>query len=85
MAATTRIEKRAVEVTKGALKPEIYIVDDIATIALNDCNNAINRMPIPGMKNTDLWLPADREPYLKHYSNEFFKKQWADIMDTAEE
>ncbi|CAJ0958855.1 unnamed protein product, partial [Mesorhabditis belari] len=54
MAATTRIEKRAVEVTKG-------------------------------MKNTDLWLPADREPYLKHCSNEFFKKQWADIMDTAEE
>ncbi|CAJ0577808.1 unnamed protein product, partial [Mesorhabditis spiculigera] len=38
-----------------------------------------------GLRNTDQWLPAERAPYLKHYTNEFFKKQWADNCDMVVE
>ena len=37
------------------------------------------------MKNTDQWLAASREPYLRHYDNAFLKKQWADLCDVVVE
>ncbi|CAJ0963376.1 unnamed protein product, partial [Mesorhabditis belari] len=38
-----------------------------------------------GMRDTDLWLPNARAPYLAHYSNDFLKKQWADLCDVVQE
>uniref|UniRef100_A0AC34RE29 AB hydrolase-1 domain-containing protein n=1 Tax=Panagrolaimus sp. JU765 TaxID=591449 RepID=A0AC34RE29_9BILA len=37
-----------------------------------------------GLRNTDQWLDAAREPFLTHYSNDFFSKQWADLCDVVE-
>uniref|UniRef100_A0AC34QBS9 AB hydrolase-1 domain-containing protein n=1 Tax=Panagrolaimus sp. JU765 TaxID=591449 RepID=A0AC34QBS9_9BILA len=40
-------------------------------------------MAFKGMRNTKQWLQKSREPYLEHYSEEFFSKQWADLCDVV--
>lgn len=40
-------------------------------------------MAFKGMRNTKQWLQSSREPYLEHYSEEFFSKQWADLCDVV--
>uniref|UniRef100_A0A183CJP3 AB hydrolase-1 domain-containing protein n=1 Tax=Globodera pallida TaxID=36090 RepID=A0A183CJP3_GLOPA len=40
-------------------------------------------MAFKGMRNTDQWLPAAKAPYLEHYSEAFFKEQWAGLCDVV--
>ncbi|CAI4232215.1 unnamed protein product [Auanema sp. JU1783] len=45
----------------------------------------LGSMAFSGMRNTDHWLPSARAPYLAHYSDDYLKKQWADLCDVVQQ
>lgn len=40
---------------------------------------------ISGMRETNHWLAAGRQPYLDHYSPETLRTQWAALCDVVDQ
>ncbi|CAJ0919719.1 unnamed protein product, partial [Mesorhabditis belari] len=74
----SRTSIHVAETAKGKIERAVLL----ATVTRVDARGV---QVYKGLRNTDQWLPAERAPYLKHYTNEFLKKQWADNCDMVEE
>uniref|UniRef100_A0A8R1DP52 AB hydrolase-1 domain-containing protein n=1 Tax=Caenorhabditis japonica TaxID=281687 RepID=A0A8R1DP52_CAEJA len=47
--------------------------------------NKLGAMAFKGMRETNHWLPAARQPYLDHYPDDFLRTQWAALCDVVDQ
>ncbi|KAL6734565.1 hypothetical protein Aduo_005092 [Ancylostoma duodenale] len=60
-------------------------VNKMILLAAGSKVNKLGAMAFSGMKNTDHWLASARAPYLSHYTEDFLRKQWADLCDVVQQ
>ncbi|KAF7640200.1 TPR_REGION domain-containing protein [Meloidogyne graminicola] len=60
-----------------------FLVSHVLLLSTSTQVDSRGDMAFKGMRNTTHWLPTTKESYLKHYSEEFLKEQWAALCDVV--